>query len=205
MQLQRLSVARPVSVLLVLMFLLAACGSQNPAAVSAKAVPPAAGLTGVQVILSGGHDTDPRDGGRPVVLIASALGVPPEVFRAAFSHVKPAAAGWEPNPVQVKLNKAALLSALGPYGITNDFLDHVSDYYRYNGSAGETWPQTPATAIAILTDGVVTGFKITNPGAGYTSAPVITVTGSNVSAAAVLSFGKDFKTNGSLAAITLNP
>ncbi|NBQ65466.1 MAG: hypothetical protein EBT95_08050 [Verrucomicrobia bacterium] len=32
-------------------------------------------LTRVPVVFSGGHETDPRDHGRPVVLIAGALGV----------------------------------------------------------------------------------------------------------------------------------
>jgi hypothetical protein len=194
-------------VLLLLMFFLIGCGNDNNSTASAMKVanPTTMPANKVQVIITGGHDTDPRDGGRPVVLIASALGVPPEVFREAFSHVKPAAAGTEPNPIQVKLNKNALLSALGPYGITNDFLDTVSNYYRFNGSAGETWPQTPATATAIVTDGVVTGFTITNPGSGYTSAPAITLSGSDASAKAILSFTTDFNTNGSLAAITLDP
>src|SRR6476620_1732883 len=96
--------------------------------------------TRVPIVFSGGHETDPRDNGRPVVLIASALGVPPEVFRDAFSHVTPARAGQEPDPSQVNKNKAALLQALGPYGITNARLDEVSNYYRYNASAGEHWP-----------------------------------------------------------------
>src|SRR5581483_6178092 len=39
------------------------------------------------VVFSAGHETDPRDGGRPVALIAAALGVKPEVFRAAFRGV----------------------------------------------------------------------------------------------------------------------
>lgn len=193
--------------LLLLIFFLVGCSNEgNSTASTMKVADPTAKLANkVQVIITGGHDTDPRDGGRPVVLIASALGVPPEVFREAFSHVHPAAAGWEPNPVQVKLNKSALLGALGSYGITNDFLDTVSNYYRFNGSAGETWPQTPATAMAIVTDGVVTGFVITNPGSGYTSPPNITLLDSDVSAKATLSFGKDFKTNGSLKEIIINP
>jgi hypothetical protein len=38
----------------------------------------------VPVTFSGGHETDPQDRGRPVVLVAGALGVKPEVFRKAF-------------------------------------------------------------------------------------------------------------------------
>jgi hypothetical protein len=172
-------------------------GTTSPTAVSA--------LTDVQVSITGGDDLDPRDHGRPVVLIAAALGVPADVFREAFSHVKPAGAGQEPDPAQVQLNKQALLKALGPYGVTNDRLDTVSNYYRYNGRAGETWPRIPATATVIMTDGVITGFTITNPGSGYTSAPTVSITGAgDVTATATISFSTDFKTNGSLSAITLD-
>jgi hypothetical protein len=55
---------------------------------------PPAGVTKVPVVFSGGHDTVVVDRGRPVVLIAAALGVPDEVFREAFSHVRPAS-GWQ--------------------------------------------------------------------------------------------------------------
>ena len=195
------------SILLFIMFSLVACsGARNSTTNPVVTASPTAEVTdGVQVMITGGHDTDPRDGGRPVVLIASALGVPSEVFREAFTHVHPAAAGWEPNPIQVRQNKSVLLSALGPYGVTNDFLDTVSNYYRFNGSAGETWPETPATAKAIVTDGIVTGFVITNPGSGYTSPPIITLSGSDATATATVSFTTDFNTNGSLTSIILKP
>ena len=208
-------IARSFSILLLLSLVLVACASNSPATANtnnanltdAAVIQTASAASNgqVQVLITGGHDTDPRDGGRPVALIASALGVPSEVFREAFSHVNPASAGTEPNPIQVKLNKSALLDALGPYGITNDFLDEVSNYYRYNRSAGETWPQTPATAEAIITDGVVTGIKIINPGSGYTTPPTITILNSDVTATAALSFTKDFSTNGSIAPITIVP
>ena len=57
----------------------------------------AAGEATVTLTITGGHETDPRDRGRPVVLIGNALGVTPEIFRDAFSHVKPAAAGTQRN------------------------------------------------------------------------------------------------------------
>lgn len=153
--------------------------------------------------ISGGHDTDPRDDGRPVVLIAAALGVPTEVFRTAFSAVTPAR-GAEPSPAQVQANKAALLRVLAPYGITNVRLDLVSNQYRYNGSAGQMWPTTAATATATVVNGRVTGFTITNPGNGYSSAPTITVTGAgSVIATATVAYTTSFATNGSLSAITL--
>jgi hypothetical protein len=193
-------------VLVVLLFALSACGSAPTVDTSSQ--PVVHGETNAvapEVVITGGHDTDPRDRGRPVALIASMLGVPEDVFREAFSHVNPAAAGQEPNPIQVQANKSALLEVLAPYGVTNDHLDEVSNYYRYNRSAGETWPQRPAVVTVVLTDGEVTGFVITDPGSGYTTPPVITVTNSDVTATAVLSFTTDFDTNGSLAEIVLTP
>lgn len=70
------------------------------------------------------------DMGRPVCEIASALGVPAEVFREAFTHVTPAAKGSEPTEVQREANHQALLSRLAPYGVTPQLLDAVSDKYR---------------------------------------------------------------------------
>src|SRR5580700_7405375 len=83
----------------------------------------------VQLTISAGHQTDQRDHGRPVILIAAALGVPADVFREAFTHVTPAPRGTEPDPAQVRRNKAALMGALAPYGVTNELLDRVSTYY----------------------------------------------------------------------------
>lgn len=202
------------SVLLLVTLFLAACGGNRSANANTNT-----GLSDtaviqttlaesngeVQVLITGGHETNPVDHGRPVVLIASMLGVPEEVFREAFSGVSPAGAGQEPNPIQVRLNKSALLEVLGPYGVTNDQLDEVSNYYRYNASAGETWPEVPATAEVILTDGVITGIQIIHPGSGYTSIPTITLINSDRTATATLSFTNEFSTNGSIASITLNP
>ena len=160
----------------------------------------------VPVVFSGGHDTDPRDRGRPVVLIAAALGVPPEVFREAFSHVRPAPAGQQPDPQEVQDNKRALLSALAPYGVTNERLDTVSNYYRYVRSRGERWPATPAVAYAVRKNGVITGYVVTSGGSGYSSAPLVTVPGVHgASARAELSFSKTFATNGSVSAISVVP
>jgi hypothetical protein len=175
---------------------------------------PSAGKTKVEnlenaansVVISGGFNTDPQDNGRPVVLIAAALGVPTEVFREAFRGVTPAGAGsGGPSAEQAQQNKTALLKVLGPYGITNERLDEVSNYYRYNNSKGEIWTRTQATATAKVVNGVVTGVTITNAGAGYSSNPSITITGPNgkVTATATLSFTKDLKTNGSISAITI--
>ncbi len=159
----------------------------------------------IRVELTGGDATDPRDHGRPVGLIAAALGVPEAVFREAFSHVSPAPAGQEPDSEQVRRNKAELLAVLAPYGVTNESLDRVSDYYRFNASAGETWPRTAAQVEAIISDGVVTGFTIINPGAGYSSTPIVTLIGANgQTATASLGFGPDVASNGSITSINLN-
>jgi hypothetical protein len=158
------------------------------------------------VVISGGFTTDLQDNGRPVVLIAAALGVPTEVFREAFSKVTPAGAGsGGPTSEEAQKNKAALMKVLEPYGITNERLDEVSNFYRYNGSKGQVWSRTPATATAIITKGVVTGITITNPGAGYSSIPTVTVMGPNgmITLKTTVSYTKDFKTNGSISAITI--
>lgn len=149
-----------------------------------------------KVVFSGGYETDPRDDGRPVVLIANALGVTPEVFRHAFSLMPASQAGNEPEEAYVKKKKASLLSVLAPYGITNDSLDRVSDYYRYADVKGQVWKRKPAKALAIVTNGKVTGIKLLDGGNGYTSAPVITVTNSEVKIKATIAFSKDFKKNG---------
>jgi hypothetical protein len=163
--------------------------------------------SGVQVVISNGFQTDPQDHGRPVVLIASALGVPTEVFREAFSGVTPSGLDRAPSAELAQRNKAALLKVLGPYGITNERLDEVSNYYRYNGKKSETWQKTKASAVATVTDGVVTGVTITNPGAGYSSTPTVTITGPNgtLTAKATVVYTKDFQTNGSISEITINP
>jgi hypothetical protein len=158
------------------------------------------------VTLSGGFDTDPQDHGRPDVLIASALGVPTEVFREAFSGVTPAGLDRGPTTEEAQRNKAALMKVLAPYGITNDRLDEVSNYYRYNGKNGGVWQRTLATATPTLTNGTLTGVTITNPGSGYSSAPTVTITGPDgtVTAKATVTYTQDFTTNGSLSSITLD-
>lgn len=184
---------------------LAAC-SLLFALASATHAAPVAVPNRVPVVFSGGHDTDPRDRGRPVVLIAAALGVPPEVFREAFRHVHPAPAGQPPDPQEVRRNKEALLSALAPYGVTNERLDAVSNYYRYVRSRGEHWPTTPAVAYAVRKNGVITGYVVTSGGSGYSSAPTVTIPGvPGAFAQAELSFSKTFETNGAVSAISVLP
>lgn len=157
------------------------------------------------VVFTGGYDTDPRDHGRPVVLIAAALKVPDDVFRKAFSGVHPAGPGEEPAEDQVRQNKRTLLDALGKYGVDDDRLNEVSNFYRYSGSRGQMWKTTPAKATAIITAGKVTGFTITDPGAGYSSAPTVSVVGYDVKAKVELSFDTDLAKNGSVKTITVTP
>lgn len=161
-----------------------------------------AAIKKVRVVFSGGHETEARDRGRPVVLIAAALHVPPAVFREAFSHVHPAPPGEQPHQEDVRRNKGALLEALAPYGVTNERLDEVSNYYRYRRDQGELWPTQEATALAIFKNGKLVGFEITGGGSGYSSAPGIAVPGLKQNALhARLSFNQDFDSNGAVASI----
>jgi hypothetical protein len=160
--------------------------------------------TQAPVVFVGGYETDPVDRGRPVVLVAGALGVPPDVFREAFRHVHPAPAGTEPDPQQVRDNKTALLSALGRYGVTNERLDTVSNYYRYVRNRNERWPANPATAYAILQDGAIVRYVVTSGGAGYSSPPTITVPGvPGATGQAQLTFNRSFDKNGAVSAIVI--
>lgn len=157
--------------------------------------------TKVPVTFSGGHETDRKDGGRPVVLIAAALGVKTEVFREAFSGVTPAR-GRGPTGEEARKNKAALMKVLQPHGITNDRLDEVSDYYRYRPQAGELWTHKDAKAHAVVVDGKVKEIVVTDAGAGYSTAPKATVQRMDgVELQVTLKFGKELKTNGSISAI----
>jgi hypothetical protein len=96
------------------------------------------------LVFSGGHEIGPDDYGRPVVLIAAALGVKPDEFRRAFSGVAPARGG-PPTGGQARRNKEALMSVLAPLGVTNERLDEVSDCYRYQPQRGGLWRTTDAT------------------------------------------------------------
>ena len=57
------------------------------------------------------------------------------------------------------------MDALGKYGIINDQLDKVSNYYRYQRSKGEMWPTNPAVAYALGKDGKIIGYEIENAAA----------------------------------------
>ncbi|MDG3007801.1 hypothetical protein [Paludisphaera mucosa] len=160
--------------------------------------------TRVAVAFSGGHETDPRDRGRPVVLVAAGLGVSPEVFRDAFKDVRPAPAGARPSRRQEQRNKSVLLKALGKHGVTNDRLDEVSDRYRYNPGRGELWLTRPAVAFALVREGKVVGYEVVDGGSGYSSPPTVTVPDVKDAPARVdLTFGEDLERNGSIAAIAI--
>lgn len=106
-----------------------------------------------------------------------------------------------PSDDRVHQNKRALLDALGKYGITNDRLDEVSDYYRYQPQKGERWPTKPAKGYATVENGKVMSITITDPGSGYTTAPVATIGNLKTKTTVKLSFGKRFETNGSVASV----
>lgn len=159
-------------------------------------------VTRVPVVFSGGHDTLTEDRGRPVILIAAALGVKPEVFREAFSGVRPAGPGRGPTGEEARRNKAVLMEALGKHGITNERLDEVSDFYRYPPGRGGMWAHQAAEVNALIKDGKVIGYEVVKGGAGYTSVPMVTVPGHPEAAATVeLAYGKDMEKNGGVSAV----
>lgn len=155
------------------------------------------------VLIRGGFTTDPQDGGRPVALIAAALGVEPQVFRDAFRSVRPSRSG-PPSASRARANKQVLMNALGKHGVTNERLDTVSNYYRYRPQAGELWTVNPASVQARIEDDQVVGFDIVTPGSGYISPPKIVVAGyPNVQAEATIQFDKRLQANGRLISVTL--
>jgi hypothetical protein len=157
--------------------------------------------TKVPLTFTQGHETDRRDGGRPVVLIAAALGVKPEVFREAFSGVTPAKDG-RPSQEDARRNKEALMKVLKPYGITNERLDEVSNYYRYQPQRGELWKNTSAKGYAVVEEGKITRIVITEPGAGYSSSPKVSAVGfEKVQLKVTVHFDKDLKKNGSISGV----
>lgn len=155
----------------------------------------------VPVTFSGGHEIGRNDFGRPVVLIAAALNVKPEVFREAFSGVTPAK-GRGPSGDEARKNKAALMKVLSPHGVTNERLDEVSNYYRYQPQRNELWPTTAAKAHAVVEDGKIKRIVVTSPGAGYCSPPQVKVEGIEGAEFKVkLDVGKDLKKNGGIGAV----
>lgn len=156
------------------------------------------------VLFQDGFVTEEQDQGRPVRLIAAALGVESQAFRDAFRGVKPVHGMLGPSSSRAKENKEVLLDALGPFGITNERLDEVSDFYRYSPGHGNLWKHNPARATAIVSDGKITGFKIIDAGSGYLSDPTIIIVGYEaIKVKATLRFSKDFTLNGSIESLNI--
>ncbi|MFK8111280.1 MAG: hypothetical protein AB8B91_03735 [Rubripirellula sp.] len=148
------------------------------------------------VVFHGGHETDARDNGRPVALIAAALGVETEVFRDAFSGVTPSRFG-PPSASHARANKKVLMDSLGKHGVSNERLDEVSNYYRYNRGSGEVWNQASAIAEATVKNGKVISVSIIEPGSGYLQPPTVTVVGHpDLKIKATLGFSKNLTSNG---------
>jgi hypothetical protein len=179
-----------------------------PVPATKPAVALAPGERRVAVTLTGGHDTDRRDGGRPVVLVAAGMGVRPEVFRETFTHVHPAGAGsGGPTDAEARQNKAALLAGLSKYGVTDDRINTVSNYYRYVHVRGSDnlWRHRDALANAIVRDGKVVRFEVTDAGAGYTTPPAVAVESfPDLAATATLTFTTDLAKNGSIRSLTVS-
>src|SRR5205085_4660079 len=132
---------------------------------------------------------------------AAALGVKPDVFRDAFSRVKPAKDG-KPTKEEAERNKEMLMKVLKPYGVSNERLDQVSDYYRYKPGKGNVWKTAPAKAYAVLENGKVKRIVVTDPGSGYSTAPRAMVQGMERHKLKVtIHFSTDLKKNGSISAI----
>ena len=159
----------------------------------AKTVP---GITKAAVTFSGGHDIGPGAFGRPVTLMAAALGVSPDVFRQAFSGVRPAR-GRAPKGAEQRANKEALMKVLAPKGVTNERMDEVADYYRVRPERGELWPTREAQAEALIVDGKVERIVVADPGSGYSSTPTVRVKGfEKEKFIARMGYSTDLKKNG---------
>lgn len=157
--------------------------------------------TKIPVTFSGGHDIAKNDYGRPITLMAAALGVKPDEFRKAFSGVTPAR-GRGPTGAEARRNKEALMKILKPLGVTNERMDEVANYYRFRPQNGELWPTKPAVGYAIVEDGKIKKVVVTEAGSGYCSPPKVTVKGfEKVPLAARLKLVTDLKKNGGIESI----
>ena len=159
--------------------------------------------TKVAVTFSGGHEIAKNDFGRPIPLMAAALGVKPEVFREAFSGVTPAK-GRGPTGDEARKNKQALMKVLAPHGVTNERMDEVANYYRFRPQDKELWPTTPAKAEAIVENGKIKKIVILEPGTGYCSQPTVEVKGfPDAKFNVELALSKELKKNGGVKAVEL--
>jgi hypothetical protein len=155
----------------------------------------------VPATFSGGHEIGKHDFGRPVVLMAAALGVTPEQFREAFSGVRPAR-GRGPTGEEQRKNKEALMRVLAPLGVTNERMDEVANYYRFRPEDGELWPTEDAEAYAEVKDGKIARVVVTAPGSGYSSPPAAQVEGFETAKLYVrLKFSTELEENRGVAAV----
>ena len=89
-----------------------------------------------------------------------------------------------------------------PHGVTNERLDQVSDYYRYQPQKGELWKITAAKAYALVEDGKIKEIVVTDLGSGYSTPPQAKVRGmEQIPVHVRIQFDKDFKKNGSIKSI----
>ena len=100
----------------------------------AKTVP---GITKAAVTFSGGHDIGPGDFGRPVTLMAAALGWPGRVSPGLKRREAGTRAGAEGG--RAAGEQRALMKVCAQ-GRANERMDEVADYYRFRPERGELWP-----------------------------------------------------------------
>jgi hypothetical protein len=159
------------------------------------------GVMKAPVEFVGGHEIGKNDFGRPVALMAAALGVTPEQFREAFSGVRPAR-GRGPTREEQRENKEALMRVLAPLGVTNERMDEVANYYRFRPQDGELWPTEEAEAYAEVKDGKIVRVVVTAAGSGYSSPPMVRVEGfEKTKLTARLLLSEELEKNGGLAAV----
>jgi hypothetical protein len=159
------------------------------------------GVMKAPVEFTGGHEIGKNDFGRPVVLMAAALGVTPEQFREAFSGVRPAR-GRGPTGEEQRKNKEALMRVLAPLGVTNERMDEVANYYRFRPQERELWPTEEAEAYAEVKGGRIVGVVVTAAGSGYSSPPVVRVEGFETAKLfATLLLSEELEKNGSVASV----
>src|SRR5262249_54667058 len=121
------------------------------------------------------------------------------------SGVTPAK-GRGPTGDEARKNKTALMKVLSPHGVTNDRLDEVSNYYRYQPQKGELWPTTEAKAYAIMENSKIKQIVVTDHGSGYCSTPKVSIDGfKDVEFKVTLEFNKELKKNGAIAAVEIVP
>lgn len=94
------------------------------------------------------------------------------------------------------------MKVLETLGVTNQRLDEVSNYYRYQPQRGQLWNTTPAKVHAVVEAGKVKRIVVTDPGSGFSSPPKATITGmEQVGLKVTIQFSKELKANESISAV----